>query len=219
MRRDAGSALLSRAGRVTLHPLRAEVRTTPPATTSPGPGGATVVLDNPGRFSARAELRLSRGLGWISRRLDRPEKSGSIDPHARRDHRDNVARDALVAGLLTSKSTYVDVGTLARTEANGWSQRPGAHPTASTLLSSQSRRCPPRPSGDSRRLTCGPWRSRPQAQPAAPYGDMPEDLWTIMADDLGYRLFDLQGACPYQRDAIISGARHGAIVNWLALPR
>ncbi len=52
-----------------------------------------------------------RALGWLSRRLDRPELLAAFYPVARQAWRDEIAMGAVLASVLRSDSTYVDIGT------------------------------------------------------------------------------------------------------------
>jgi FkbM family methyltransferase len=52
-----------------------------------------------------------RTLGWLSRRLDRPELLAAFYPGARQAWREEIAIAAILASALRGDSTYVDVGT------------------------------------------------------------------------------------------------------------
>jgi FkbM family methyltransferase len=52
-----------------------------------------------------------RALGWLSRRLDRPELLAAFYPGIRQAWREEIAVRAVLASGLRSDSTYVDVGT------------------------------------------------------------------------------------------------------------
>jgi FkbM family methyltransferase len=52
-----------------------------------------------------------RALGWVSRRLDRPELLAAFYPVARQAWREEIAMGAVLASALRSDSTYVDIGT------------------------------------------------------------------------------------------------------------
>jgi FkbM family methyltransferase len=52
-----------------------------------------------------------RAIGWLSRRLDRPELLAAFQAGARQGYRDELAMRAVLASTLRSDSTYVDVGT------------------------------------------------------------------------------------------------------------
>lgn len=51
-----------------------------------------------------------RALGWLSRRLDRPELLAAFYPGARQEWREELAIRAVLASALREDSTYVDVG-------------------------------------------------------------------------------------------------------------
>lgn len=52
-----------------------------------------------------------RALGWLSRRLDRPELLAAFYPGARQAWREEIAMRAVLASALRNDSTYVDIGT------------------------------------------------------------------------------------------------------------
>jgi FkbM family methyltransferase len=52
-----------------------------------------------------------RALGWLSRRLDRPELLGAFYPGARQAWREEIAMRAVLASALRNDSSYVDIGT------------------------------------------------------------------------------------------------------------
>ncbi len=54
---------------------------------------------------------LRRAVGAASRRLDRPELLAAFYPHAASLLREEIAIGAILAGVLRSDSTFVDVGT------------------------------------------------------------------------------------------------------------
>jgi FkbM family methyltransferase len=54
---------------------------------------------------------LRRGLGALSRRLEKPELLAAFDRHALQAQREEVAMGAALAATLRGASTYVDVGT------------------------------------------------------------------------------------------------------------
>ncbi|HXB15559.1 MAG TPA: FkbM family methyltransferase [Solirubrobacteraceae bacterium] len=54
---------------------------------------------------------LRRGLGALSRRLEKPELLAAFDAHARQAQREEVAMGAALAAALRGDATYVDVGT------------------------------------------------------------------------------------------------------------
>jgi FkbM family methyltransferase len=54
---------------------------------------------------------LRRGIGSLSRRLDRPELVSAFYPAARREEHEAIAIGAVLASALRRDSTYVDVGT------------------------------------------------------------------------------------------------------------
>ena len=54
---------------------------------------------------------MRRGLGWASRRIERPELVAAVYADARRELHEEVAIKAVLASALRSDSTYVDVGT------------------------------------------------------------------------------------------------------------
>lgn len=53
---------------------------------------------------------LHRGLGALSRRLQRPELLAAFDPHALQTQREEVAMRAVLAASLGAQDTYVDAG-------------------------------------------------------------------------------------------------------------
>ncbi len=61
-------------------------------------------MESPGQF-------LRRAVGSASRRLDRPELMAAFYPQAARLQREDVAIGAILAAVLRSDSTFVDVGT------------------------------------------------------------------------------------------------------------
>ncbi|MGO9489079.1 MAG: FkbM family methyltransferase [Solirubrobacteraceae bacterium] len=52
-----------------------------------------------------------RAVGWLSRRLERPELLAAFYPGARQAWREELAIRATLAATLRSDSTYVDIGT------------------------------------------------------------------------------------------------------------
>ncbi|HWD11470.1 MAG TPA: FkbM family methyltransferase [Solirubrobacteraceae bacterium] len=54
---------------------------------------------------------LKRAVGSLARRLDRPELSAALYPGARQTLREEIAIRGILAAVLSSDSTYVDVGT------------------------------------------------------------------------------------------------------------
>ncbi len=54
---------------------------------------------------------LRRGLGALSRRLEKPELLAAFDAHSRQAQREEVAMGAALAASLRGDATYVDVGT------------------------------------------------------------------------------------------------------------
>ncbi len=54
---------------------------------------------------------LRRGVGWLSRRLERPELMAAVYATAREELHEEIAIRAILASALNGASTYVDVGT------------------------------------------------------------------------------------------------------------
>jgi FkbM family methyltransferase len=54
---------------------------------------------------------LRRAVGWLSRRLDRPELLAAFYSTARQELREEIAMRGVLASVLHTRSTYVDVGT------------------------------------------------------------------------------------------------------------
>jgi FkbM family methyltransferase len=52
-----------------------------------------------------------RGVGWLSRRLERPEVLAAVYANAREELHEEIAITAILASALRSDGTYVDVGT------------------------------------------------------------------------------------------------------------
>jgi FkbM family methyltransferase len=52
-----------------------------------------------------------RGVGWLSRRLQRPEVLAAVYATAREELHEEIAIKAILASALGAESTYVDVGT------------------------------------------------------------------------------------------------------------
>ncbi len=58
-----------------------------------------------------AEPLVRRGVGWLSRRLQRPELLAAVYATAREELHEEIAIRAVLASALRSDGTYVDVGT------------------------------------------------------------------------------------------------------------
>jgi FkbM family methyltransferase len=58
-----------------------------------------------------AEPLVRRGVGWLSRRLQRPELLAAVYATARQELHEEIAIRAVLASALRSDGTYVDVGT------------------------------------------------------------------------------------------------------------
>lgn len=238
---------------------------------------------------------LIRGVGVLSRRLDRPEILAVVDAAARRDQRDDVAGRTIVSALIRPTSSFVDVGTnrgqwlepVVRCAPNG---RHLAFEAIPELCERTAKRFP---SVDLRAVALAEaagetqfchfrnldgfsgLRRRPeiadetewisvrlarlddeiddlepalikidvegaeinvllgavqtlavhrpfvvfehQNEVSKLYQRTSEDLWEIFGD-LNYRIFELQGTGPYNRDEFMRSAGRGNIVNWLAVP-
>lgn len=53
---------------------------------------------------------MRRSVGWVARRIDRPQLFGALYPAARRGEDDAVAMRAIISAVLREDSCYVDVG-------------------------------------------------------------------------------------------------------------
>jgi FkbM family methyltransferase len=54
---------------------------------------------------------VNRGIGALSRRLDRPELLAAVEPRARQAQREEIGIGAVLAAVLGGESSYVDVGS------------------------------------------------------------------------------------------------------------
>lgn len=236
-----------------------------------------------------------RGLGAMSRRLDRPEIMSVADAGMRQAQYDAIASRAIVAAVLGPACTYVDVGTnrgqwladacrcapdathlafepipelcaqiaarfptvdlravaLAETPGqarfcryrnlDGWSGLRQRSEVAdeyrwidvrvARLDDEVGDRAPALikidVEGAEVDVLLGARRTLAAHRPTVVfehqmiattlYEHTSEELWGLF-DDLGYRIFDLQGGGPYGRDAYVECGGAGTFVNWLAVP-
>jgi FkbM family methyltransferase len=50
------------------------------------------------------------------------------------------------------------------------------------------------------------------------YGTHPEQIFSLLCDQIGMRIFDLDGGGPYERDSFVTAFENGERVNFLARP-